>query len=191
MPNRFMLTYVYPLTGVADVPSELTWTQTPANDGSTFPQTRAYTQPRIVQLIVRAFSRRQTEGQRLPAEVSLRGDEPSDRRIVTPLESRFATKFVLVFLGGIWLFAALFGLLSDRNWSPLPWGRSAADYKGPVRPEFGLGSSDWEVKQILGQPTRVAGQCWYYGESKVCFRNDRVVSWYNAPDSPLRLPARR
>jgi hypothetical protein len=110
---------------------------------------------------------------------------------VTPLESRFALKFLLAFVGGVWLLAAMNGLLSNRDWNPLRWVRSSADYEGPVRPEFKLGSSDWDVKQILGQPTRVAGQCWYYDESKVCFQNGRVVSWYSAPESPLKLPARR
>jgi hypothetical protein len=52
---------------------------------------------------------------------------------------------------------------------------------------FIVGSSQEKVLKIQGQPTRIAGSTWFYGESEVQFVAGRVVSWKNSSTNPLKV----
>lgn len=51
---------------------------------------------------------------------------------------------------------------------------------------FTYGSSIGEVITIQGPPTKVDGNIWYYGESRVYFEAGKVVSWVREPGIPLK-----
>lgn len=51
---------------------------------------------------------------------------------------------------------------------------------------FTLGSSESEVLDIQGRPTRIQGNTWIYGISEISFRNGRVCG-YNNFDKSLRV----
>ena len=60
---------------------------------------------------------------------------------------------------------------------------------GPVegnRDYFTVGSSKDKVLVVQGTPTSLTDTEWGYGPSSVYFRNGRVVSWVNYPDTPLK-----
>lgn len=50
---------------------------------------------------------------------------------------------------------------------------------------FTIGSTLGEVHAVQGIPNRVEGEIWYYGGSKVYFRNGRVERWQMDPTSPI------
>lgn len=50
---------------------------------------------------------------------------------------------------------------------------------------FTIGSTLGEVHAVQGNPSRVEGEIWYYGNSKVYFRNGRVERWHMDPASPI------
>lgn len=49
------------------------------------------------------------------------------------------------------------------------------------------GSTKAEVLSIQGQPLRQNGNVWYYGSSRIQFKGDHVVDWYDSPLSPLQI----
>ena len=50
---------------------------------------------------------------------------------------------------------------------------------------FTIGSTLGEVHTVQGNPSRVEGEVWYYGNSKVYFRNGRVERWHMDPATPI------
>jgi len=52
---------------------------------------------------------------------------------------------------------------------------------------FTTGSGLGEVITTQGQPTRVEGNIWYYGESSVTFTDGAVSSWFRHPQFPLKV----
>ena len=54
-----------------------------------------------------------------------------------------------------------------------------------IRRQFTHGSSIGDVIMIQGPPTKVDGDIWYYGESKVYFRHGIVQRWERKLGSPL------
>jgi DnaJ domain len=70
-------------------------------------------------------------------------------------------------------------------------------YSLKTRTLFEVGSSKGEVYSAQGVPTKTEGDTWFYGSSKVIFREGRVVEWeeegpfiLNTTDSkPMRKPA--
>lgn len=54
-----------------------------------------------------------------------------------------------------------------------------------IQMQFTYGSSLSEVIQIQGTPTRVVGNTWYYGESRVVFKNGLVEYWVRKPGHHL------
>ena len=50
---------------------------------------------------------------------------------------------------------------------------------------FSIGSSLGEVILIQGEPSKVEGDTWFYGKSKVEFSNGVVSNWYRDPANPL------
>ena len=52
-------------------------------------------------------------------------------------------------------------------------------------PRFTYGASKLEVEAIQGRPTAKKEDVWFYGLSKVYFRNGLVVRWENDPRTPL------
>jgi len=59
--------------------------------------------------------------------------------------------------------------------------------KKPKRSRFMPGSTVGEVIAAQGPPTRVDGDIWYYGASKVYFQNGRVTHWDDADTDPLNV----
>ena len=53
------------------------------------------------------------------------------------------------------------------------------------QPFFTVGSSMAKVNEIQGIPTRIEGDDWYYGASKVHFVDGLVASWQISPSDPL------
>jgi len=56
-----------------------------------------------------------------------------------------------------------------------------------TRKQFTYGSSIGDVIMIQGTPTKVAGDIWFYGDSKVYFRNGVVLRWERKLGSPLQV----
>jgi len=54
-----------------------------------------------------------------------------------------------------------------------------------IHKQFTYGSSIVDVIMIQGTPTKVEGDTWYYGESKVYFHNGIVQRWERKLGSPL------
>lgn len=52
---------------------------------------------------------------------------------------------------------------------------------------FTIGSSKADVVRVQGQPSRVTGDAWDYGVSRVYFSDGKVTSWDNSPLSPLKV----
>lgn len=52
---------------------------------------------------------------------------------------------------------------------------------------FEKGDSKSDVRAIQGDPVRKSRNIWYYTISKVYFKNNKVVSWFNSPLDPLRV----
>jgi len=52
---------------------------------------------------------------------------------------------------------------------------------------YGLGASSEMVLAIQGPPSRIDGNTWHYGSSKIHFSGDRVSAWEESPLSPLRI----
>ena len=50
---------------------------------------------------------------------------------------------------------------------------------------FTVGSTMSKVHELQGIPTRMEGQTWYYGDSKVHFVDGLVASWESSPNNPL------
>lgn len=51
---------------------------------------------------------------------------------------------------------------------------------------FTVGSSIADVILVQGEPTKIEGNAWYYGESVVYFENGLVTEWQRHPDYPLK-----
>jgi len=51
---------------------------------------------------------------------------------------------------------------------------------------FGVGSTKQEVRDIQGAPAVETETTWYYGKSKVFFKNGKVTRWEESPIQPLR-----
>lgn len=149
----------------------------------------------VIGVVAHALAPRPNEGRKLPSshhyskpafDESL-GDERKT------FESRFASRFFFAFACGMGLLAAIVYVFADSPHSLRNSLRALlpeAFRPSVIQPEFRLGSSTWEVVAIQGPPTSVAGQCWFYAQSKVCFSNNRVVGWYNSPKNPLKLTSR-
>lgn len=92
---------------------------------------------------------------------------------------------VLALASGAWL-------LTDEGGDNSPSGDSMSIPALPNladEPEqvlFTEGSPIGEVYAIQGVPTRVEGDTWHYGASKVHFIKGVVSKWENHPDQPLR-----
>jgi hypothetical protein len=131
--------------------------------------------PCLTEVMSRAFGRPATQTQTLPPICF-------DPLLVSYENPRKRSQFTLWLVGisGACLVACIVYLLVNPPWSAA----------GRLQPQFGLGASRQDVQAILGQPTSTGGQCWYYGKSEVCFQNDRVVSWYDSRETPLKLPAK-
>jgi len=52
---------------------------------------------------------------------------------------------------------------------------------------FSKGSTKNNVLRIQGKPIRKTRNIWYYGLSKVYFKNNKVTSWFNSPLNPLHV----
>lgn len=52
-------------------------------------------------------------------------------------------------------------------------------------PFFTVGSSMAKVNEVQGIPTRIDGDDWYYGASKIHFIDGLVASWQISPSDPL------
>lgn len=52
---------------------------------------------------------------------------------------------------------------------------------------FSYGATKDDVRLIQGKPTRIEGEVWYYGRSRVYFENDAVVNWEIDLSDPLRV----
>lgn len=62
----------------------------------------------------------------------------------------------------------------------------------PAAPRaFGHGSSKEIVLAVQGVPDRQTEHVWYYGTSRVYFRNNKVAGWADSPSVPLRLHVRQ
>jgi curved DNA-binding protein CbpA len=62
---------------------------------------------------------------------------------------------------------------------------STVELKAITRRQFTYGSSIGSVIMIQGTPTKVEGDTWYYGESKVFFHDGVVQGWERKLGSPL------
>jgi len=98
----------------------------------------------------------------------------SRRRTVSDEFLLFAV-VLLVLIGVVSWFAG-----PDAGPAPLIFSRS-------VKPAFTLGSTKIDVERIQGQPTTRSNSTWNYGNSRVYFRDDRVVGWHVAPGHGLRV----
>ncbi len=91
-------------------------------------------------------------------------------------------EIVLMALGALLILAALW----------LPWfgnvfGTETGRQSPASRPAYiQVGSPEAEVRAVLGTPSRVAGGEWWYGNSRVYFRQGRVTGWRSSPDRPLK-----
>ena len=56
----------------------------------------------------------------------------------------------------------------------------------PQVPYFTVGSTKNDVIRVQGRPSRIAGNTFEYGKSKVYFQNGRVESWRIDSNSPLK-----
>ena len=101
----------------------------------------------------------------------------SRRRTVSDEFLLFAV-VLLVLIGFVSWFAG-----PDAGPPPLIFSASG-------KPAFTLGSTKGDVERIQGQPTTRSGSTWNYGNSRVYFRNDRVVGWHVAPGHGLRVRLR-
>ena len=72
--------------------------------------------------------------------------------------------------------ASATGTPADPGASPRPLNARPLTY----------GASLSEVQDILGVPTRTAGDTWFYGSSEIHFRNGRVVDWHISESDPIR-----
>ena len=52
---------------------------------------------------------------------------------------------------------------------------------------FGFGSSIGEVYSAQGIPTRVDGNTWYYGKSRIVFKDGVVIRWVESSSDPLNV----
>ncbi len=74
--------------------------------------------------------------------------------------------------------------VADKLTKILPeLGRS----RPPAAGHFGVGSTPATVRSAQGTPTSETEALWTYGKSEVRFENGRVVTWYSAPENPLRV----
>lgn len=62
------------------------------------------------------------------------------------------------------------------------WSTRATDTPS----HFTIGSSKAEVVRVQGQPSRVIGDAWDYGVSRVYFSDGKVIGWDNSPLTPLK-----
>jgi hypothetical protein len=53
--------------------------------------------------------------------------------------------------------------------------------------KFGNGSSKSEVLAVQGPPLRQTEHVWYYGTSRIYFRNGKVTGWYESPSNPIAI----
>ena len=66
--------------------------------------------------------------------------------------------------------------------------REDMSLRGTTAPKtFTVGSPKDEVLLVQGPPTEATSGVWKYGSSEVYFVQDRVASWSNSPDSPLKI----
>ncbi len=52
---------------------------------------------------------------------------------------------------------------------------------------FEKGDTKADVRSIQGEPIRKSRDVWYYQISKVRFKNNKVVSWFDSPLDPLKI----
>ncbi|VAW95224.1 hypothetical protein MNBD_GAMMA22-5 [hydrothermal vent metagenome] len=52
---------------------------------------------------------------------------------------------------------------------------------------FEKGDSKADVRSIQGEPVRKSRDVWYYQISKIRFKNNKVVSWFDSPLDPLKI----
>ncbi len=52
---------------------------------------------------------------------------------------------------------------------------------------FEKGDSKADVRSIQGEPVRKSRDVWYYQISKIHFKNNKVVSWFDSPLDPLKI----
>lgn len=64
--------------------------------------------------------------------------------------------------------------------------KTHAEEKAETRDFFTLGSSIGEVIDVQGEPNRIEGDTWYYGESEVYFYEGSVINWKRKHGSPLK-----
>jgi len=57
--------------------------------------------------------------------------------------------------------------------------------KTPKKKFFTIGSGLGEVILSQGEPTRINGNTWYYGKSKIYFEKGEVKEWERHPENPL------
>jgi hypothetical protein len=66
--------------------------------------------------------------------------------------------------------------------------RDELKQRGTSAPKaFTLGSPKDEVLLVQGPPTEATPGVWKYGTSEVYFVQDRVASWSNTPENPLKI----
>lgn len=127
---------------------------------------------------------------------------PASRAGTPASHSRYrgASLIVLVFL-----CVAVFGLLyqEPRN-VPTDGPRAGSSRTGPaapaqtappetlrlprddkIQPFFTIGSSMNKVHEIQGIPSRIEGDTWFFGTSKVHFADGLVADWASSPSNPL------
>lgn len=64
---------------------------------------------------------------------------------------------------------------------------NSPDHAPHVDKFFTVGTPLGEVYAIQGIPTKTEHDVWYYGNSRVYFRNGKVQHWEESSDSPLRV----
>jgi hypothetical protein len=52
---------------------------------------------------------------------------------------------------------------------------------------FSVGSTKEAVLEVQGMPTDFNEHVWWYGSSRIFFKDDKVTGWEIGSDSPLRV----
>lgn len=52
---------------------------------------------------------------------------------------------------------------------------------------FNTGDDLQTVLGLQGEPSRIEGNIWFYGESRVIFSQGKVIDWQNSQDTPLKI----
>lgn len=99
----------------------------------------------------------------------------------------------------VWYYGKSYVIFSNgsvTNWFqhelfPLNISQTARGINNPssltMNKKITVGLTKNEVRAIQGEPMQDLVDVWVYGNSKIFFKNDRVVSWINSTLDPLQL----